>query len=116
MLPVRRKQKKLPMRQSVGENYQTYQTMPRPVRSSHAVGKRKSSVARVWLKEGQGSIVINGRPHVDYFRQIDYRMSVLQPFFETATLGHFDISCRVHGGGLSGDCSVCATLLRSDGL
>ncbi|GAQ90427.1 mitochondrial ribosomal protein S9 precursor [Klebsormidium nitens] len=69
---------------------------------SHAVGKRKCSIARVWLKEGQGTFTINGLPHVDYFPQMDYRLSVLQPFFETSTLGQFDIMCRVNGGGLSG--------------
>ena len=66
------------------------------------MGKRKCSIARVWLKEGPGTFTLNGLPHVDYFPQMDYRLSVLQPFFETSTLGQFDIMCRVNGGGLSG--------------
>jgi small subunit ribosomal protein S9 len=70
---------------------------------SHAVGKRKCSIARIWLQEGQGQITVNGRPHVDYFAEMDHRMSVLQPFFQTSTLGTFDVKCLVNGGGLSGE-------------
>jgi hypothetical protein len=46
---------------------------------------------------------------VDYFAEMDHRMSVLQPFFQTSTLGTFDVKCLVNGGGLSGEKAVKAS-------
>lgn len=69
---------------------------------AYATGKRKASIARVWLKEGQGSIIINGKPHDLYFPDMDKRVQLLEPFVMTRTLGVFDVKSTVKGGGVSG--------------
>ncbi|MEW6115090.1 MAG: 30S ribosomal protein S9 [Thermodesulfobacteriota bacterium] len=68
----------------------------------YATGKRKSAIARVRLKPGNGKIVVNGRPVDEYFGRQTSRMIILQPFELTQTAGRFDASVTVHGGGLSG--------------
>lgn len=67
-----------------------------------AVGRRKSSVARVYLRPGQGVILVNNRPFEDYFPRATSRMNILQPFELTETFGKFDVLVNVRGGGLSG--------------
>ncbi|KAL3676610.1 hypothetical protein R1sor_026558 [Riccia sorocarpa] len=69
---------------------------------AYATGRRKSSIARVWLREGEGKITINGLPHDLYFPDIDQRLQLLEPFYETNTLGLFDIRSTVKGGGITG--------------
>ena len=69
---------------------------------SYATGRRKSSVARVWIKSGSGKIIINKSSIGDYFSRAVLEMIVNQPFNATKTLGHFDVFCTVKGGGLSG--------------
>ncbi|MBI4525953.1 MAG: 30S ribosomal protein S9 [Deltaproteobacteria bacterium] len=68
----------------------------------YATGRRKTSVARVYLKEGKGAIVVNERPLETYFGRETARMIVLQPFQVTHTLGNFDTEVNVSGGGISG--------------
>ena len=65
-------------------------------------GRRKTSVARVFLKPGKGSLRINNRTLQDYFGRETARMIVLQPFQVTQTAGNFDIEVNVDGGGNSG--------------
>jgi small subunit ribosomal protein S9 len=67
-----------------------------------ATGRRKTSVARVFLKPGKGSLVINNRTLQEYFGRETARMIVLQPFQVTQTAGNFDIAVNVDGGGNSG--------------
>jgi small subunit ribosomal protein S9 len=68
----------------------------------HATGKRKSAVARVWLKPGQGLIIINKKPMEEYIaRELD-RLLIRQPLELTDTLGKYDIQVNVRGGGISG--------------
>jgi small subunit ribosomal protein S9 len=68
----------------------------------HAVGKRKSAVARVWLKPGQGIITVNKRPLEEYIaRELD-RLVIKQPLELTDTLGKYDVQVTVKGGGISG--------------
>ncbi len=67
-----------------------------------ATGRRKTSVARVFLKPGKGSLRINNRTLQDYFGRETARMIVLQPFQVTQTAGNFDIEVNVDGGGNSG--------------
>ncbi|KAG6551505.1 hypothetical protein Mapa_006928 [Marchantia paleacea] len=69
---------------------------------AYATGRRKASIARVWLKEGDGKIIINGLPHDLYFPDIDQRLQLLEPFYQTKTLGLFDIRSTVKGGGITG--------------
>ena len=67
-----------------------------------ATGRRKTSVARVFLKLGKGTLRINNRTLQDYFGRETARMIVLQPFQVTQTTGNFDIEVNVDGGGNSG--------------
>lgn len=67
-----------------------------------ATGRRKTSVARVWLKPGKGVITINSRSLQEYFGRETARMIVLQPFDVTQTGASFDVDVNVKGGGSSG--------------
>ena len=68
----------------------------------NAVGRRKSSVARVYLTAGTGIITINGRTFEDYIPVAALRLDVLQPLELTETTNKFDIYVNVNGGGVSG--------------
>ena len=68
----------------------------------HAVGKRKTSIARVWMKPGSGKILINSRPIEDYIKIESGRNLVVQPLMITETSGKYDISVNVKGGGMIG--------------
>ena len=65
-------------------------------------GKRKTSVARVILRPGDGTTWINGRTLEEYFPRATHRMMVLAPFKAADLEGRYDIRVRVHGGGDSG--------------
>ena len=67
-----------------------------------AVGRRKSSVARVILTAGTGVITINGRPFENYIPLAAIRLDVLQPLELTETKTKFDVTVNVNGGGVSG--------------
>ena len=67
-----------------------------------ATGRRKTSVARVFLRQGQGAISINDRSLEEYFGRETERMIVLQPFGVIQASGSFDIEVNVKGGGSSG--------------
>jgi small subunit ribosomal protein S9 len=69
---------------------------------NYGTGRRKSSVARVFLKRGTGKIVVNGRPIDDYFNRETGRMIVRQPLELTSNATAFDIQVNVDGGGESG--------------
>ena len=68
----------------------------------YATGRRKTSVARVYLKEGKGHVLVNSQTLEDYFGRETARMIVLQPFQVTHTAGNFDTEVNVQGGGISG--------------
>ncbi len=68
----------------------------------YGTGRRKSSVARVFLKPGQGKIVVNGKPVDVFFARETGRMIVRQPLDVTKNLTAFDIVVNVHGGGENG--------------
>ena len=69
---------------------------------SYATGKRKDAVARVWLKQGPGNIIINGKSSDDYFARPVLRMLINQPLVAADRKEQFDVICSVTGGGLSG--------------
>lgn len=69
---------------------------------SYATGKRKSSIARVWLRSGSGKIVVNDKPYNEYFSREVLQMVIDQPFNVTLRDGQYDVMCTVKGGGLSG--------------
>ena len=73
----------------------------------NAVGRRKTSTARVYLQAGGGNVEINGRPAEEYF-PVNWRRRVLdQPFVVTDTIGQFDVQINTSGGGLTGQAEAC---------
>jgi small subunit ribosomal protein S9 len=68
----------------------------------YATGKRKTSIARVWMKPGEGKITVNDKELETYFPLDTARVMVFQPLELTGTLGQFDISVNVLGGGIKG--------------
>jgi small subunit ribosomal protein S9 len=69
---------------------------------AYATGRRKESVARVWVKAGKGQITINDKPAAKYFARPVLRMLITQPFLVADRYQQFDVVCTVVGGGLSG--------------
>ena len=70
--------------------------------SKYATGRRKSSVARVWLKKGSGMIYINGKKMNEYFKKTNLQISVIRPLTLTKRENEFDVRCSVKGGGHTG--------------
>jgi small subunit ribosomal protein S9 len=68
----------------------------------YATGRRKTSTARVFLRPGEGKIVVNGRDFEEYFSRDTLKMLVRQALGVTETTGQFDITATVEGGGGSG--------------
>lgn len=78
---------------------------------AEATGRRKSSVCRARLKVGAGGFLVNGKEALDYLkRQVLVNLSQ-RPLVETETLGKVDITCRVSGGGLSGQAGAISLAL-----
>ncbi|NRA67497.1 MAG: 30S ribosomal protein S9 [Pseudobacteriovorax sp.] len=73
--------------------------MSKPV---HTVGKRKTSIARAYVKPGQGKIIINNRDIDEYYIRATSKMVINQPLELTDSVGKLDIRVNVTGGGLSG--------------
>ncbi|MFD1911979.1 30S ribosomal protein S9 [Halodurantibacterium flavum] len=69
---------------------------------SYATGKRKDAVARVWIKPGNGKVIVNGKPINEYFARPVLQMILRQPFQVANVEGQFDVMATVKGGGLSG--------------
>ena len=69
---------------------------------SYSTGKRKSSIARVWLKRGSGMVKINGKEENKYFSSKSHRILLNQPLVLSQRKSEIDIMCTVVGGGLSG--------------
>lgn len=69
---------------------------------AYGTGKRKCSIARVWIQPGEGKFVVNDKQFDVYFPMLDQRAALLRPFTETKTLGLWDVNCTVKGGGISG--------------
>ena len=70
--------------------------------SKYATGRRKKSIAKVWLKKGSGIIFVNGKKMIDYFKKPNLQISIYRPFAIIKRENEFDIRCSVRGGGLSG--------------
>lgn len=68
----------------------------------NATGRRKAAVARVYLKQGDGSVKINGRDYKEFFPQMHIHGKVIEPLQEIDALGAYDISVNVKGGGIKG--------------
>jgi small subunit ribosomal protein S9 len=68
----------------------------------YATGRRKTSVARVWLSPGKGEVSVNGTSILSHFKRDTLRMDIEQPLEQADLLGKMDIFATVKGGGLSG--------------
>ncbi|MCS7228739.1 MAG: 30S ribosomal protein S9 [Candidatus Kryptonium sp.] len=90
-----------------------------PAVSYDAVGRRKTSVARVRLLPGTGKIIVNKRDFENYFPIESHRVDIIQPLVVTNTLGQFDVIANVKGGGLTGQAGairlgIARALLKVD--
>ena len=87
----------------------------------YGTGRRKNSVARVYLVPGDGKITVNNRDIDDYFDKETLKMIIRQPFDVTETLGRFDVKAKVEGGGTTGQAGAIrmgiarALLIADDG-
>ena len=70
--------------------------------SKYATGRRKRSIAKVWIKKGSGNIYVNGKKMVDYFQKPNLQIAIFRPLTVVKRENEFDIRCSVKGGGLSG--------------
>ena len=70
--------------------------------SKYATGRRKKSIARVWLKKGSGNIHVNGKKMADYFQKPNLQIAISRPLTIIKRENEFDIRCSVKGGGLTG--------------
>ncbi len=70
--------------------------------SKYATGRRKTSIAKVWLKKGSGKIYVNGKNYENYFKRANHKMQLLRPFEIINQSTEYDARCNVKGGGLSG--------------
>lgn len=84
------------------------QRLPKEMNGAiHAIGRRKESIARIYLKRGSGEMTVNGKPATEYFRASPYvedrlQASAQQPFAITNTLGMYDVVANIRGGGVTG--------------
>ena len=69
---------------------------------AYGTGRRKESVARVWLKRGKGKVIVNGKAQEAYFGRQTHLLVLNQPFLIANRVNEFDVICTVAGGGLSG--------------
>ena len=70
--------------------------------SKYATGRRKRSIARVWLKKGSGIIHVNGKKMADYFQKASLQKAIFRPLILVKRENEFDVRCSVNGGGLTG--------------
>ena len=70
--------------------------------SKYSTGRRKKSIAKVWVKKGTGKIYVNGKVMADYFKRPVHQLIVSRPLEVTNTINDYDVKCSVKGGGLSG--------------
>jgi small subunit ribosomal protein S9 len=74
--------------------------------SYYATGKRKTSIARTWLKPGTGAIIVNNLPVEEYFPVETTRLELVQPLKLTNTVGAYDVTATVRGGGTIGQAAA----------
>ncbi len=68
----------------------------------HKIGRRKTSVARIYLSKGKDKMIINGKDYKNYFPTTSLQYKIIQPFKLTDNLGKYDLSVNVYGGGITG--------------
>ena len=70
--------------------------------SKYATGRRKTSIAKIWLKKGSGKIYVNGKNYEDYFKRANHKMQLLRLFEIINQATDYDVRCSVKGGGHTG--------------
>ena len=70
--------------------------------SKYATGRRKKSIARVWVKKGSGNIHVNGKKINEYFHKINLQTAICRPLTISKRENEYDVKCSVKGGGLTG--------------
>ena len=70
--------------------------------SKYSTGRRKKSIAKIWLKKGSGKIFVNGKNYDEYFKRENHKMQLLRPFEIISQQTDYDVKCSVKGGGLTG--------------
>ena len=70
--------------------------------SKYATGRRKTSIAKVWLKKGSGQIYVNGKLYNEYFSDDNHKMQITRPFELINQATEYDVRCSVKGGGPTG--------------
>jgi len=70
--------------------------------ATYATGRRKKSIAKVWVKKGSGIIYVNGKKIIDYFKKPNLQIAIYRPLALIKRENEFDVRCSVKGGGLSG--------------
>ena len=70
--------------------------------SKYATGRRKTSIAKVWLKKGSGKIIVNGKDYEEYFKRVNHKSELTKPFEIINQSTAYDVRCSVKGGGHSG--------------
>tara|TARA_A100000164_G_scaffold373886_1_gene405938 strand:- start:1 stop:387 length:387 start_codon:yes stop_codon:yes gene_type:complete len=68
----------------------------------HTIGRRKTSIARIFINEGKGAIIVNKKKYTDYFPTPTLQYKIKQPFMLTNTEGNYDLNVTVKGGGTNG--------------
>jgi small subunit ribosomal protein S9 len=74
----------------------------------NAIGRRKTAIARVYVKEGQGTITVNNRDFKEYFPTSILQFKVTEPFAVTSTEGKYDVKVLLDGGGIRGQAEALA--------
>ena len=70
--------------------------------SKYATGRRKTSIAKVWVKKGTGKIYVNGKLYSEYFSNDNHKMQIVKPFELIKQPTDYDVRCSVKGGGPTG--------------
>ena len=70
--------------------------------SKYATGRRKKSIAKVWVKKGSGNIYVNGKKMVEYFQKANLQIAIYRPLTVANRKNEYDVRCFVKGGGLTG--------------
>ena len=88
-------------------NTQTLVNKPKKIKldfkdSQYATGRRKKSIAKIWLKKGTGKIYVNGKEMLDYFKRAIHQYQLMRPLEISKRSLNYDVKCNVSGGGLTG--------------
>ena len=81
--------------------------------SKYATGRRKTSIAKVWLKKGSGQIYVNGKLYNEYFSDDNHKMQITRPFEIIKQPTEYDVRCSVKGGGPTGQAGAMVGISKA---